>query len=77
MLMMPGVCFPVVTIRFFHVGFSYQAHVLPAQGDDVGLPVAVDVGDLNLVAVRADRSRSRGDRTADHRSWQSPVASCQ
>ena len=51
-LMMPGVCLPVVTIRFFQVGFSYQAQVLPPSGDYIGLPVAVDVGDLDLVAVR-------------------------
>ena len=30
-LMIPGVCFAVVTIRFFQVGFSYQAHVLPPR----------------------------------------------
>ena len=40
-----------MTIRFFQVGFSYQAQVRSAQGDDVGLLVAVDVGDLDLVAA--------------------------
>ena len=29
LLMMPGVCLPVVTTRFFQVGFSYQAQVDP------------------------------------------------
>ena len=31
LLMMPGVCFPELTIRFFQVGFSYQAQVLPPR----------------------------------------------
>ena len=41
-----------VTTRFFQVGFSYQAHVLPPTAIDVGLPVAVDVGHLDLIGAR-------------------------
>ena len=36
--LMPGGCLPVVTTRFFQLGFSYQAQVLPPSAMMSGLP---------------------------------------
>ncbi len=57
-----------MTTRFFQVGFSYQAQVPPPSATIVGLAVAIDVGDFDLVApgklssrtIRSNRGSGRG-----------------